>query len=189
MPLNAKQAQFVAEYLVDLNATQAAIRAGYSEATAQEQGSRLLSNVMVQAALQRAMAERGKRTEISQDRIIQELALIAFADMRDYAVIDAGGGVTLKPFEEMPEGASRVVGKIKEKRKLLSSGEGDGDNVVLDSQLEYGHWDKVKALELLGKHMGLWTDKLKVSGDGPGGVMQIEFVGVPRKDEPEDSTS
>ena len=69
--LTAKQQRFVEEYLIDLNATQAAIRAGYSPKTANEQGARLLANASVQEAIAKAMAERSRRTGISQDRVIQ----------------------------------------------------------------------------------------------------------------------
>jgi phage terminase small subunit len=93
--LTAKQARFVAEYLVDLNATQAAIRAGYSARTANEQAARLLANVSVAAAVAEAQAARGKRTEVTQDRVALELARIAFGDPR--RVMDWGpGGVTLR---------------------------------------------------------------------------------------------
>lgn len=78
--LTAKQKRFCDEYLIDLNATQAAIRAGYSSKTANEQGARLLANVSVQEAIAKATAERSKRTGISQDRVIQELARIAFVN-------------------------------------------------------------------------------------------------------------
>lgn len=78
--LNAKQLCFVREYLVDLNATQAAIRAGYSERTANEQGARLLANVSVQAEIQKGMAEREKRTEITQDMVLRRWWDIAIAD-------------------------------------------------------------------------------------------------------------
>lgn len=78
--LNAKQLCFVLEYLVDLNATQAAIRAGYSAKTAQEQGARLLSNAMVKAEIQKGMAEREKRTEITQDKVLRRWWDIATAD-------------------------------------------------------------------------------------------------------------
>ena len=78
--LTAKQKRFRDEYLIDLNATQAAIRAGYSSKTANEQGARLLANVSVQEAIAKATAERSKRTGISQDRVIQELARIAFVN-------------------------------------------------------------------------------------------------------------
>ena len=82
MALNAKKNRFVEEYPVDLNATQAAIRAGYSKKTAYSIGQRLLKDVEVQAAIQEAMQKRSKRVEITQDRVLQEYARIAFFDPR-----------------------------------------------------------------------------------------------------------
>ena len=81
--LTIKQQRFVDEYLIDLNATQAAIRAGYSAKTADQQGSRMLANVKVQQAVSKAMAERSKRTGVNQDRVVLELAKIAFVKMTD----------------------------------------------------------------------------------------------------------
>ena len=81
--LTEKQQRFVDEYLIDLNATQAAIRAGYSVKTAQEQSARLLSKVMVQQAIAEQMAERSKRTGVNQDRVVLELAKIAFVNAAD----------------------------------------------------------------------------------------------------------
>ena len=78
-----RQEQFVAEYLVDLNATQAAIRAGYSEKTARQQGARLLSNVYIQAAIAQARQEQQQRTQVTADSVVKEAALIAFADARE----------------------------------------------------------------------------------------------------------
>lgn len=89
--LTEKQQRFVEEYLIDLNGTQAAIRAGYSARTANEQASRLLANVSVQQAVSERMAERSKRTGVSQDRVILELAKIAFLKMTD--VVDKNGNI------------------------------------------------------------------------------------------------
>ena len=82
--LTSKQLRFVNEYLVDLNATQAAIRAGYSERTVVVQASRLLTNVNVQQAVALAILKRSERTEITQDRVLEELARVAFADIGEY---------------------------------------------------------------------------------------------------------
>ncbi len=82
MSLTPKQERFVAEYLIDLNATQAAIRAGYSEKTAQQQGSRLLLNVLVQEAIAKGREKTAAKLEITKERIVEELAKIAFADIR-----------------------------------------------------------------------------------------------------------
>mgnify|MGYP000855759256 CR=1 FL=1 len=89
--LTDKQKKFVEEYLIDLNATQSAIRAGYSPKTANEQGARLLANVSIQEAISKAMAERSRRTGINQDRIVQELARIAFVKITD--VVDPDGEI------------------------------------------------------------------------------------------------
>lgn len=89
--LTEKQQRFVEEYLIDLNATQAAIRAGYSAKTADQQGSRMLANVKVQQAISVAMAERSKRTGINQDRVVLELARIAFVKMTD--LVDSHGRI------------------------------------------------------------------------------------------------
>lgn len=102
--LTEKQQRFVEEYLIDLNATQAAIRAGYSAKTADQQGSRMLANVKVQQAISVAMAERSKRTGINQDRVVLELARIAFVKMTD--LVDSHGRIkdnatlTLNPWNE-----------------------------------------------------------------------------------------
>nr|WP_309504302.1 terminase small subunit [uncultured Roseovarius sp.] len=82
MALTAKQGRFVAEYLIDLNATQAAIRAGYSEKTAYSMGQRLLKKVEVAEAIQKAKAKRSQRTEITQDKVVAELAKLGFYDIR-----------------------------------------------------------------------------------------------------------
>lgn len=89
--ITEKQQRFVEEYLIDLNATQAAIRAGYSAKTADQQGSRMLANVKVQQAISVAMAERSKRTGINQDRVVLELARIAFVKMTD--LVDSHGRI------------------------------------------------------------------------------------------------
>ena len=89
--LTPKQARFVEEYLIDLNATQAARRAGYSARTANEQGCRLLANVSVADAIAAAQNRRAQRTEVSADRVVAELAKIGFANMGDYLRANEGG--------------------------------------------------------------------------------------------------
>ena len=179
--LTDKQLKFIEEYLIDLNGTQAAIRAGYSETTARQIASDNLAKPYIQEAITVAMMELSERTRITQERVVNELALIAFADMRHYADIEEGGGVTLRSFDKMPIGASRVISKIKERRKIVSDAEGAGKEVVFDSQLEFGHHDKVRALELLGRHLGMFNDKLKLQGD-PENPLQV------KKSEPIDFT-
>lgn len=146
--MTKKQKLFVEEYLIDLNATQAAIRAGYSPETAQEQGSRLLSNVMVKTEIDKAMAERSRRTGVNADRVIMELAKIAFVNAAD--VIDHKTA-TVK------DGASPDDTAAIQSVKVKTFGE-DG----LEREIKMA--DKLKALELLGKHLGMFKDKLELSG-------------------------
>lgn len=136
--LSEKQKRFVQEYLVDLNATAAAKRAGYSPKTASEQGARLLANVKVQEEIQKAIEKRQNRVEITQDRVLQELTSIAFAKGTDYASI-ISGVVMMNDTEELTEEQKAAIVSIKQTK--------EGVEVKLA--------DKMRALELLAKHLGL----------------------------------
>lgn len=143
MALTEKQARFVAEYLVDLNATQAAIRAGYSEKTAEVIGYENLRKPQIQEAIQVAMDARAKRTEITQDRVLQELAAIGFSRTTDFIRIDQMGHVILTPTDELTEDQQRAIAGIK-----------DGKFGV-----ELKLHDKLRALEKLGEHLGMFSGK------------------------------
>lgn len=147
--LTDKQQRFVEEYLIDLNATQAAIRAGYSAKTANEQGARLLANVSIQQAISERMAERSKRTGVNQDRVVLELAKIAFVRMTD--VVDSNGRIRS---DATPDDLSCI-----ESIKYKESDNEYGGSV--EREVKIG--SKLKALELLGKHLGMWNDKLDVN--------------------------
>ena len=95
MMLTPKQARFVEEYIVDLNGKQAAIRAGYSPRTAEVQSSRLLRNAKVDAAAREAMQARSRRTGITADRVVRELAELAFSNMSDFIEVHADGSVQI----------------------------------------------------------------------------------------------
>ena len=154
MAMTKKQKLFVEEYLIDLNATQAAIRAGYSVQTAKETGYENLTKPRIRTAISKALAERSKRTGINADRIIQELAKIAF--LNPSSVINLQNASVL-------DGASEedlaCISSVKIKK--LSSDTSDS------IEREIKTYDKIKALELLGKHMGMFTDKFKVEGAIP----------------------
>lgn len=145
--MTKKQKRFIEEYLIDLNGTQAAIRAGYSPKTAQEQASRMLSNVMVSDAIAKAMAERSKRTGVNADRVIMELAKIAFANIEDVISTDNA---------KILEGADREDLACIQSVKVKPTEFGTEREVKL--------YDKKSALELLGRHLGMWNDKLEVKG-------------------------
>ena len=170
MSLTAKQKRFCDEYLIDLNATQAAIRAGYSEKTAYRTGADNLRKPQIEEYIAKRQKELSRSTEITQERVIKELALIAFSNNADYAhvvekklQVEAGGTLadvldkdgnpvmyrTVEPVltEELTEEQKRALAVIKKGR--------DG--------LEVKSCDKVKALELLGKHLGIFTDKIEAN--------------------------
>ena len=146
--MTKKQKRFIEEYLIDLNATQAAIRAGYSPDTAKSIGSENLTKPDIQARIAKAMAERSRRTGVNADRVVMELAKIAFVNASD--VIDADTA-TLKP-DATPEDTAAI-----QSVKVKTFGE-DG----LEREIKMA--DKLKALELLGKHLGMFKDKVELSG-------------------------
>lgn len=148
--LNERQRAFVDEYIVDLNATQAAIRAGYSPRTAAEQACRLLTNVKVQAAVQAAKAARSERTEITADNVLRELAAIAFAHMGQYAAWH-DDSVSLRDSSDVDP---RAVAEVHQ--RATRSG------VSVSIKLH----DKIAALTKLGDHLGIWKKEPVPSGDG-----------------------
>lgn len=139
--LTPKQRRFIDEYLIDLNATQAAIRAGYSEKTAYSIGVQLLKKLEIQAEIQKRRNRLQNKLEITQERVLQELAAIAFANGADYAKVVNNGllpTVEMIPTEELPPEKLPAIAGIKANQY--------GVEVKLH--------DKVKALELLGKYLG-----------------------------------
>ena len=153
MRLTEKQQRFVDEFLVDGDAEQAAIRSGYSPARAIRVAAQLLENPEVERAIQLAEQTRAPGTAISAEAVIRELAIIAFSDLRQDLAVGLDGSLSLKSLKDLP-GASAIK-KIKEKRKIKSLGE---NSEVLESQLEVEYHDKLKALEVLGKHLGLFSE-------------------------------
>lgn len=147
--MTKKQKLFVAEYLIDLNATQAAIRAGYSVDTAGEIGHENLKKPEIQKAIAKEMAERSKRTGVNQDRVVQELAKLAFINMTD--VVDSQGKIK----DDATEDDKACIESIKYKESSTDSGSSVEREVKIGS--------KLKALELLGKHLGMWNDKVDVN--------------------------
>jgi phage terminase small subunit len=155
--LTPKQQRFVDEYLIDLNATQAAIRAGYSARTADVQASQILSIPKVAAAVEAAIGERSKRTEITGDSVLRELLLIATADIGQ-AFDEAG---CLLPLGEMPENTRRAISAI-ESDELFDGVGKDRKRIGLMRKVKF--WDKPRALEMLGKHLKLFVDRAELTG-------------------------
>lgn len=159
--MTEKQKRFCDEYLIDLNATQAAIRAGYNEKTAYSMGQRLLKKVEIQNEIQHLKDERSERTEITQDMVVNELAAIAFADATDFVQVvkkpftnDAGEEVML-PDVEITE-----TNRLTPLQKKAIAGIKQGRNGI---ELKLN--DKTRALELLGKHLGMFTDNVQINGN------------------------
>ena len=164
--LNEKQKTFCREYLVDLNATQAYIRAGYSEKGASVSGSQLLANPNVQAFIQKASKKRQERTEIKGDELLQFWHDLTYTPMDE--MFDQGPDGTLVPksFDQMTVRAKRCVSEMKS--QFASDGTGWQSIKRLD---------QIKASEMLGKSLGLFKDKLEVSG-GEKPIKVLNIIGV-----------
>lgn len=154
MALTKKQKIFVDEYLIDLNATQAAIRAGYSTETAAVIGCENLIKPNIKSSIDKALAERSKRTGVNADRIILELAKIAFVNPTDVINMDEA---TVRGDANRDDTAA--ISSVKVKTIPTEDG-----NIT---EREVKTYDKIKALELLGKHTGMFTDKFKIEGAIP----------------------
>lgn len=164
--LTAKQRAFVREYLIDLNATQAAIRAGYSEKTARSIGDENLSKPDIAAAIEAAMKIRADRTDITADRVLKELAKIGFADVRK-AIKWQGSLVTE---EDNPDGGDTLVIKnvVTNNVQLISSDDIDDDTAAAISEISQNSnggiklklHDKRAALVDIGKHLGMFVDRV-----------------------------
>jgi phage terminase small subunit len=161
MSLTPKQQRFVDEYLIDLNGTQAVIRAGYSAKGASVQACRLLANANIQAAVQAGRDGASRRTEITLDRVLKELAKIGFANMADYIdKLEDLENLDRDLMAAVSEVIVEDVGGVKRTRvKLL---------------------DKRAALVDLGKHLGAFVTKHEVSGP-VGGPIRFERVVVDPK--------
>lgn len=154
--MTPKQARFVEEYLIDLNGTQAAIRAGYSPKTAEQAASRLLSHVKVAEELKLAMDKRSARTEITADRVLRELGKIGFSDIRK--LFTPGG--SLLPVSDMDEDVAACLSSIEITTRKVRGGSDDEVEDVSKVRL----WDKRAALVDIGKHLGMFTEKVELAG-------------------------
>jgi len=145
--MTQKQKRFCEEYLIDLNATQAAIRAGYSSDSASSIAGENMKKPEIRARIDKAIAEQSKRTGVNADRVIRELAKIAFVNSDN--VIDAD---TAKLKDDVTADDTAAIMSVRVKTIPTADGEGVEREIKLA--------DKTKALELLGKHLGIFTDNL-----------------------------
>ena len=181
--MNAKQQRFVEEYLVDLNASAAARRAGYSAHTADAIGHENLRKPEIASAIAAAQQERATRTHITQDRVLQELARIAFFDLRRLYREDGA----LKAPHELDDESAAVLAAVEVVEEF-----GDAPAEELEGQPHGGAlkrrrtlvgytkkvkvWDKPAALTLAMRHLGMLTDRTELTGKGgaPLAFQQIE---------------
>ena len=150
--LTLKMKRFIEEYLVDLNATQAAIRAGYSPESAYSIGDENLKKPVIKNAIDKALAERSRRTGINQDRILLELAKIAFLNPIDVIDMDEA---TIRGDANREDTAAIASVKVK----TIPTPDG---NIV---EREVKTYDKLKALEQIGRHLGMWKDNINISAE------------------------
>lgn len=155
--LSDQQELFCKEYVKDLNATQAAIRAGYSAKSARMQASRLITNDVITARISVLVDERMHRVQVDGDTILRELLHLATSDLRK--LFDEKG--VLLPPDQWPDDSAIAVSSV-EVDELWEGYGAERIQVGVTKKVKF--WDKPKSLELLGKHLKLFTDKMEVSG-------------------------
>lgn len=168
--MTPKQERFVEEYLIDLNATQAAIRAGYSANTAHVIGPENLGKPEIAEALAKARAKLSERTEITTDSVLKELAKIGFANMDDYITVGSNGD----PFVDLSEMDRDKAAAISEVT-VEDFKDGRGEETRDVRKIKFKLLDKRAALVDIGKHLGMFNDRLQLTGKD-GGPIQTESV-------------
>ena len=169
--LNHKHLYFVEYYLTHLPYdAKAAYKATYgcADSTADRKGRFLVRNGPVAKEIAKRLRKASGFKDVTIADIQEELRLVGFARQRDYCTISDDGSMKLIPFDQMPPGADAAISGIEEIQKIMSSGEGKGDAIILERRLKFKRWDKVKALELLGKQkrLQMFSDKIDVSLSG-----------------------
>lgn len=169
-PLSARQEQFVSQYLVDLNGTQAAIRAGYSPKTAAETACLALRSPKIKKRIERAKQQRMARVNVTQEQVLAEMALLANSRL-DWFSIDDDGQVQLT--DHAPEGAMGAVQSIKKRTKVQY--DKDGEIVGKTYDVELRLWNKPDPLKLMGRHVGLFPNRVEIVGRGGGPIEVAEI--------------
>jgi phage terminase small subunit len=148
--LDLRHKLFVLEYLKDLNASQAAIRAGYSAKSARTKGYELMKNPDIKLAIESAMDKRAKRLDISADKVLQEMAKIAFSDIRSVLHWE-GNSVTLVDASEIPENQARAIQEVTQRVTYDEDGNAS-------TTFKVKMYDKMRSLEALGRHLGIFNE-------------------------------
>ncbi len=158
MALTARQRRHAAEYLVDLNAEQSALRAGYSASWARKGAAIAMAKPEMAAEVSRLMAAREKRTQVTQDRVVAEYAKLAFLDPRKF--FDDDGN--LIPIHELPADVAAALAGVDVVESKVGIGE-DGKPVFVPVR-KIKFTDKRGSLDSLARHLGMFTDKVEHSG-------------------------
>lgn len=151
MSLNDKQKRFCEEYIIDLNATQAAIRAGYSENTARQMGSENLAKPSIQDYLGLLQRNLQEKTGITQERVLAEYAKIAFLDIREAYTVDGA----LKSPREFDDNLAGAIGSLESYEERVSDKDSD-EKIVVGTTKKIKTHDKIRALDSLGRHLGIF---------------------------------
>lgn len=172
--LTALQRRFIEEYQLDRNAMQAAIRAGYSSETAKGKGAALLKNPLIREAINAAEHERLEAFGVTQDRVIMELARVGFADLRNVMDWDENGA-TLRPSRDLTADEAAAISEL-----MTKTGK---DGVQFRVKLH----DKLKALEMLSRHLGIFNnDGAPGIAIGQGATVNLNVAYVSAAELPDD---
>lgn len=150
MSLNPKQQRFCEEYVVDLNATQAAIRAGYSEKTASQQGERLLRNVEIKSCIQKLQGVKSQETGITAEKLFLEIGRLAFSDVRK--LFDSDG--QLRPVHQLDDDTAAAISSVE---VVVKPKKGDDGSQEVEHIHKIRLWDKNSALDKIAKHLGAYA--------------------------------
>lgn len=193
MSLTDKQKTFCREYIVDLNATQAAIRAGYSKKGAAVSASKMLMKTNIQLEIKRLMDERNERTNITADDVIRQLARIAFMDIKDFI---EWGVEERNEIIDRDEDDNPIIEKVQSEYVRMKAAQHiDGSLVQSIKMTKYGMAvefpDRMRAMEMLAKHTGVFDDRPNVSVDVSGFVDALkqtaQQVGNVWEDDPDNN--
>lgn len=157
--MTPKQQRFVDEYLIDLNATQAAIRAGYSVDTARQMGSENLSKPDIADAIAEKRRKQAEKLDLSADRVLRELSLIGFSNMADYMRVGDDGDPYLD-FSNLSRDQAAALAEVT----VEDFKEGRGEDARDVRRVKFKLSDKRAALVDLGRHLKLFTDKVEHGG-------------------------
>ena len=151
--LTPRQERFVEEYLVDRNATQAAIRAGYSERSAKNTGSRLLTLEGVKSAIRARGAAALARIEVTEERTLQEVAAVGFSNIKDFLEWDKDRGLIVKDSADIPDVLAAAIESVED--QVLTTTNKDGTRTYTRHKIKIKLYPKLPALQLISEYIGL----------------------------------